>query len=162
MDNALYYTFSTIAQVLGTAITLLAAFVLYQMQSLNQKIGNVQPNAVFNYFPTQDLEQYIEENNQILISEYLQKNHPPRDPQACVKERKAFIILVEQKKELVCLLRKSFTITATEIIFSVAAIPFTPIFGKNNIAIVVVLTGIGLLFLLGFRVYFKLMMKSLE
>jgi hypothetical protein len=161
MDNALYYTFSTIAQVLGTAITLLAAFVLYQIQSLNQRIWGFQHNAVFSYFPSQDLEKYIQNDNQILISEYIQKTHPLRDPQACVRERKAFISLVEQKKEIICLLRRSFLVTAAEIIFSVAAIPFVPIIGKYNIAIVVVLSGVGLLFLAGLQFYFKLMMKSL-
>ena len=32
MDNALYYTFSTIAQTLGGAIALLGAFVFYRLQ----------------------------------------------------------------------------------------------------------------------------------
>jgi len=35
MENALLYTFSTIAQALGGAIALLSAFVLYRMQSLD-------------------------------------------------------------------------------------------------------------------------------
>lgn len=34
MENALYYTFSTIAQTLAGAIALLAAFVLYRLQIL--------------------------------------------------------------------------------------------------------------------------------
>jgi glycerol uptake facilitator-like aquaporin len=35
MENALYYTFSTIAQTLAAAIALLAAFVLYRLQILS-------------------------------------------------------------------------------------------------------------------------------
>jgi hypothetical protein len=35
MENALLYTFSTIAQALGGAIALLSAFVLYRLQSLD-------------------------------------------------------------------------------------------------------------------------------
>ena len=35
MENALYYTFSTIAQTLSGAIALLAAFVLYRLQILS-------------------------------------------------------------------------------------------------------------------------------
>ena len=34
MENALLYTFSTIAQALGGAFALLAAFVLYRFQSI--------------------------------------------------------------------------------------------------------------------------------
>lgn len=36
MSNALYYTFSTIAQTLAGAMALLAAFLLYRLQTLNQ------------------------------------------------------------------------------------------------------------------------------
>ena len=36
MESALLYTFSTIAQALGGAIALLAAFVLYRLQSLDK------------------------------------------------------------------------------------------------------------------------------
>ncbi len=35
MENALYYTFSTIAQALAAAVAILGAFVLYRIQSLN-------------------------------------------------------------------------------------------------------------------------------
>jgi hypothetical protein len=37
-DTAVYYTFSTISQTLAGAIALLAAFVLYRLQSLNAEI----------------------------------------------------------------------------------------------------------------------------
>jgi hypothetical protein len=39
MENALLYTFSTIAQTLGGAIALLSAFVLYRFQSLDAAIA---------------------------------------------------------------------------------------------------------------------------
>ena len=38
MTNQLYYTFSTIAQTLAGAIALLAAFILYRLQTLNKDI----------------------------------------------------------------------------------------------------------------------------
>ena len=38
MENALFYTFSTIPQVLAAAIALLAAFVLYRLQTINAQI----------------------------------------------------------------------------------------------------------------------------
>ena len=38
MENSFFYTFSTIAQTLAGAIALLAAFVLYRLQSLNAEI----------------------------------------------------------------------------------------------------------------------------
>src|SRR5947208_731973 len=38
-ENSLYYTFSTIAQTLAGAIALLAAFVLYRLNGLNEEMG---------------------------------------------------------------------------------------------------------------------------
>jgi len=38
METAVYYTFSTISQTLGSAIALLAAFVLYRLQLSNAEI----------------------------------------------------------------------------------------------------------------------------
>jgi hypothetical protein len=40
MLNALFYTFSTIAQTLAGAIALLSAFLLYRLQSLNSEIDS--------------------------------------------------------------------------------------------------------------------------
>ena len=39
MENALYYTFSTIAQALAAAITILGAFALYRLQAMNAEIS---------------------------------------------------------------------------------------------------------------------------
>lgn len=41
MENSFFYTFSTIAQTLAGAIALLAAFVLYRLQSLNVEIESI-------------------------------------------------------------------------------------------------------------------------
>ena len=41
MENSFFYTFSTIAQTLAGAIALLAAFVLYRLQSLKGEIESV-------------------------------------------------------------------------------------------------------------------------
>ena len=41
MENSFFYTFSTIAQTLAGAIALLAAFVLYRLQSLNAEIESI-------------------------------------------------------------------------------------------------------------------------
>ena len=39
MEAALYYTFSTFAQTLAAAITILGAFALYRLQSMNAEIA---------------------------------------------------------------------------------------------------------------------------
>ena len=48
MENALFYTFSTIAQTLGAAIASLGAFALYRLQTIgatleNLGVGVIQP-----------------------------------------------------------------------------------------------------------------------
>src|SRR5437764_493330 len=40
MTNALFYTFSTIAQTLAGAIALLGAFLLYRLQTLNSEVDS--------------------------------------------------------------------------------------------------------------------------
>ncbi len=50
MDQALYYTFSTIAQTLGAAIALLGAFVFYRLQFLNAAIAHVVTQQVLQHF----------------------------------------------------------------------------------------------------------------
>ncbi len=40
MENAFFYTFSTIAQTLGGALALLGAFVLYRLQGLSAEIDH--------------------------------------------------------------------------------------------------------------------------
>jgi hypothetical protein len=50
MENALYYTLSTIAQTLSGAIALLAAFVLYRLQFLAAALDKhceSDPRAIF-------------------------------------------------------------------------------------------------------------------
>jgi hypothetical protein len=41
LENTFFYTFSTISQTLAGAIALLAGFVLYRLQMLNNDIGNL-------------------------------------------------------------------------------------------------------------------------
>ena len=49
MDSALYYTFSTIAQTLAAAVALLAAFVLYRLQTLNSEIEERSDRVLQHY-----------------------------------------------------------------------------------------------------------------
>jgi hypothetical protein len=49
MENALYYTFSTIAQALAAAMALLAAFTLYRLQSIDtQCVGAAENLRIAN------------------------------------------------------------------------------------------------------------------
>ena len=47
--NALYYTFSTIAQTLGGAIALLGAFVFYRLQGLNASIAHIVTQQILQH-----------------------------------------------------------------------------------------------------------------
>jgi hypothetical protein len=48
MENSILYTFSTIAQVLGGASALLAAFVLFRFQSLDASVLMTGSMAVYS------------------------------------------------------------------------------------------------------------------
>src|SRR5262249_51413642 len=162
METALYYTFSTIAQVLGCALTLIAAIVLFRLQSINERISKVQYNAVVNYLPNPDLEKHIQDDNHKLISEYIQKTTLAESAQYNFEERKNFLILVEKKMRLNRLVMLSFKLTVISITFSVALIPIIPFIMKYKWMVVTAPLIEGLLFLLCVFNYQRLLFKISE
>jgi hypothetical protein len=64
MENALYYTFSTIAQTLAGAIALLAGFVLYRLQILSVALDK-HANVI--------REQYYEDFDKAFINSFIVK-----------------------------------------------------------------------------------------
>ncbi|MDX6497014.1 MAG: hypothetical protein QOG23_274 [Blastocatellia bacterium] len=64
MDNAVYYTFSTIAQTLAGAIALLAAFGLYRFRILSTALETHAKDI---------REQYSEEVDLVLTNSYIVK-----------------------------------------------------------------------------------------
>lgn len=54
MENALFYTFSTIAQTLATAFALLGAFVLFRIQQIAATLENTSRVVMQPYLPNEE------------------------------------------------------------------------------------------------------------
>ena len=55
MENALFYTFSTIAQTLAAAIALLGAFVLFRLQTIGATLQELSILVIQPYLPDSEV-----------------------------------------------------------------------------------------------------------
>jgi hypothetical protein len=132
MENALLYTFSTIAQALGGAFALLAAFVLYRFQSLSNTMPNdaaqvrgglTRSGRNFTLYDTLRVEGKYPE---LIVEIDTIMEHDP----GLSADEKALIGRMKRSVQLQTALEKSFRrgafATAAVMAFSVAAIPIAP------------------------------------
>jgi hypothetical protein len=135
MENTLYYTFSTIAQVLAGAIALLGAFILYRLQKLNNGLDD---HAKFIR------KQYSEEDDLVFLNSFIVKGEykkflkysaaKPIAAGSDQDEEQSYLTDVQAKMRELLVLRKSlirrFTVslllTVTLIGSSVIALAVTP------------------------------------
>lgn len=109
MENALFYTFSTIAQTLGGAIALLGAFVLYRLQSISNELEDAGISAMQPYLPqhSEPLQKLLVEGKYRELYNYLQQitpQVPPTDqPQAAIRYAAAHL------EKLSSLVRRRFS-----------------------------------------------------
>jgi|ERR1700674_4811922 len=91
MENALYYTFSTIAQALAAAIALVTAFVLYRLQGIDTALreagftllqGHLNNADLWNLHVRGDYEQFV-----ALFSELNGPISPETNPERYAKFR---------------------------------------------------------------------------
>lgn len=120
-ETALYYTFSTIAQTLAGGIALLAAFVLYRLNILNEEMrwnGGVLAGGI-NTGEARTLNG--EARYHELLDLAARSNNAGRPT-----EFRRLKLLVPFRRSLLCLFRFSISITAVVIFASVFFIPFAP------------------------------------
>ena len=145
VSNALYYTFSTIAQTLAGAIALLAAFVLYRLQTFKQELVR-DGNRVA--IPLEQLEPRAHEmvelgKYQELLDAASKAAYPPGDGQA-KNERARLEASVQTHKALVGEFRFALYLTAVTIAYSVAALVFAPLV-LSHAPVAKVTLGLGFL-----------------
>ena len=134
MENSLFYTFSTIPQVLAAAIALLAAFVLYRLQFTNSQIAeksviiqhcvDVKTNGLW--------ELHVDEKYEDVFKRAL--NFKPTDEEYLRLfnlHRTKLGILIQSKKDILSSFIFSLIITISLIIASFIVLPFTPCIKSN-------------------------------
>ena len=144
MSNALFYTFSTIAQTLAGAMALLAAFLLYRLQTLN---GTIERDAERISLAIEGLHgrarQFFDDGQyKELLAAAAQVAFPPGHYRA-ETERTRLPRLLGKKTRLVRDFQVALYLTAGLITFSVLALILTP-YAANRAWCVTVMFVIGI------------------
>ena len=131
MENALFYTFSTIAQTLAAAIALLGAFALYRLQSIGASLRDLVVSVIQPYLPNHIAEKLSGEEKFAELDEYLRKtppaNHQNANAPFYLGQRNAFAHHVATLASIQYLLKWVLVTTVAVIAGAVAVLGVTPI-----------------------------------
>jgi hypothetical protein len=135
IENALYYTFSTVSQTLAGAITLLGAFVLYRFQLLDRDINE----------SVDDIRTHVVGEARKNIEVAIREGHPERilelakEPSLVVggvrqeleASRNKIRDTLNLKRSIYCLFMVSLGLTIGLIAASVVVLSVTPLLGQS-------------------------------
>jgi hypothetical protein len=147
VENALFYTFSTIAQTLAAAIALLGAFALYRLQSIGASLRDLADSVIQPYLPNDTALKLSGEEKFAELDEYL-RNTPPANPQSANApfysgKRSAFADHVATRASIQCLLKWVLATTVMVISGAVAVLGVTPTVVSVGAPTAVLVVGIG-------------------
>ncbi len=130
MENALFYTFSTIAQTLAAAIALLGAFALYRLQIIGIALHDLAVSAIQPYIPNDTAMKLCGEADFSALEEFLRKT-PPLNPDNAnapyyLGKRNAFAHHVETLTSIQHLLKWTLLVTVFAIAGAVTVLALTP------------------------------------
>lgn len=149
MENALFYTFSTVAQTLAAAIALLGAFALYRLQVIGSSLRDLGVTAMQPYLPDDVARELIAGENYAALIEHLQATQPrnanaANDPYQ-VATRRRLGQYVQKASSLQRLLKWTLGLTVVVIVAAVVVLALTPkIAAWPGMASKVFVVGIGL------------------
>ena len=130
MDSALFYTFSTIAQTLGTAFALLAAFVLYRLQQVTTVIESASRVFIIPYLPNEGARRLRAQGAYQEMHALLSSLEPTQveftKKHSFSAARSALVGGIELQRRLKQLLRASLALSVLVIFGAVAVLPFAP------------------------------------
>jgi len=145
MSNALYYTFSTIAQTLAGAMALLAAFLLYRLQVLNRAIDSDAErisSALKPYHGRAD--EMLRSQEYVALLRAAEKGYFPQGNPPVQQERERLTRLLHTKKSLMRRFKIALYLTAGLITFSIVALVATPQI-MSSLALTYTIFALGLL-----------------
>jgi hypothetical protein len=160
MDTALYYTFSTVAQVLAAAIALLGGLALYRLQLL---AGTLKDDGVvvYNNYADNSLTNLIESGNYQEASNYIDKNARQFGVVAAAKI-KSFQRGVRERNTIISILTRALVITLLGIAYSILVLSMVPwIVRKLDGPIISLVVGFTLL-IVALIAYYRLVRAVLS
>jgi len=144
LENALFYTFSTIAQTLAGAIALLAAFVLYRLQALNAGIDQWSQTILGLYGgPDRRVvdDHYVRGQLRELLS-YITEHPPDAGEKHLDVPVSRLDSLLRQRKAVLAGFKCSLLLTVLLVAASVMALAFTPDISRASYSLIVLIIGI--------------------
>jgi hypothetical protein len=145
LDTSLYYTFSTIAQALAGAVALIAAFLLYRLQSMGAAM-EVCANKVIQYYVRPETRVRLDDlhvrGDYDAIGEVFETPLPADLELGEVGfARHRLIILVASRRALSRLFIASLILTVGLIAASVVVLGLTPTISSDQRTVHIVLTA---------------------
>jgi hypothetical protein len=146
MENALLYTFSTIAQTLGGAIALLSAFVLYRFQSLDDALDRdtktLRDGFTAHGGKASSYEELEAERQYLKILELL-KTEAAHGNTYSVPIFKRLKHGIERKKRITDAFMAALLCTGTGMMLSILMLPITHVLvARPAAAVLVLLAGV--------------------
>src|SRR5437763_1132352 len=132
METALYYTFSTIAQTLAAAIALLAAFLLYRLQTIAHAIDQ-HVNKLVQFFGGQerlDLDELDAQGKHDEFLAYSRQHHTPAVVEHVRIPHLRLAALLTYRRAIFRTFYFSLWLTVGLVAGSVAVLVFTPAIGN--------------------------------
>ena len=130
MDNALYYTLSTVAQALSASFALLGAFVLLRLQQLAAAAASAGTLAIRPYLPNAEARRLLALGKSAELLAYLATQPETRldqvPPHALAAARSALTHAVDQRSKVLRSLRRAMLATGAAVSSSVAGLALTP------------------------------------
>ncbi len=166
MENALFYTFSTIAQTLAASIALLGAFVLYRLQTLNAEIEDAGLTMIQPYLPNDEATRLVAHGRYaelISLLTQIQPNsvHDANNP-FITSKRDKLPHLLALRTQLHRLLKFALGSTVVVIVSAIVILAITPVIASSS-NLVWLTFSIGLLALLGcLCLYAVLILKAVQ
>jgi hypothetical protein len=152
VENALFYTFSTIAQTLAAAIAFLGAFALYRLQTIGVTLQDLSTSVIQPYLPDDKAAKLSTHERYGELNAYIQSVIPKNNGGTLnayqVAQREAFAKYVESSQSVRFLLKVALAATVTVIVASVVVLAFTPAIASRPSATYSVF-AVGLVALVG-------------
>ena len=145
MDNALYYTLSTVAQALSTAFALLGAFVLYRLQQISMACSEAGTIVIRPYLPNQEARRLLAIGSfaklaAFLLTQDVQRPETSR-PHALAAAGDALARAIAQRKALLGRLQLAMIGTGAVLSLSVTGLALTPVIARCTQASYMVLSA---------------------
>jgi hypothetical protein len=151
ISNALFYTFSTIAQTLAGAIALLGAFVLYRLQSLraqidedSESLSGVYGSAGLELATVEAVRALHREGKYYEVLEFNSRIPIPANLYQADTEKSRLRLGLQRQKSVLRTFLVALVLTIGLIIGSVCALAAAPaILNDPSMSIVILRVGIG-------------------